>query len=364
MLPRARRSPQRQSVGAPGAPRRVSGMQPVRRRGRPWQIRPLPRRGLCRLLQLLADGWVGLDAGCGAMPRVAIGLGLTVEDACERAVGGLALGERRRLVDADRTSGWRSSSRSPPMCTSPACSASSSDSAAAPSCAAARARSRPRRCRRRRRRASASGSPPAADARARGMLAQRGRSPGSVPAPTRRPKAAPHSTTTTARAGRAGCPPVSCTSRWRSSGESVTPAPRSISSSAAAGSSPPSWSSGSPGASNRLISPSRAPKSRTMPSTSSRLATNTSASAEASSSHCASSTRHRSGRSSAASASRLKTASETRKRSPRPPSARPSAPRRAAACGCGRLSEVPEDGADDLVQGRERELRLGFHPRC
>lgn len=25
---------------------------------------------------------------------------------------------------------------------------------------------------------------------------------------------------------------------------------------------------------------------------------------------------------------------------------------------------VPEDGADGLVQGRERQLRLGFHPRA
>ena len=25
---------------------------------------------------------------------------------------------------------------------------------------------------------------------------------------------------------------------------------------------------------------------------------------------------------------------------------------------------MPEDGADELLQGRERELRLGFHPRA
>ena len=57
---------------------------------------PRPLRGL---LELFTDGRVGLDARRSAMPGAAIGIGLAVEDARERAVDGLPPGERRRLVD-------------------------------------------------------------------------------------------------------------------------------------------------------------------------------------------------------------------------------------------------------------------------
>ena len=62
--------------------------------------KPLRRRARsAACLELLTDGRVGLDARRGAVPGAAIGIGLAVEHARERAVDGLPPGERRRLVD-------------------------------------------------------------------------------------------------------------------------------------------------------------------------------------------------------------------------------------------------------------------------
>ena len=56
-------------------------------------------RTLGRLLELLDDRRVGLDARRSAVPGAPIGVDFAVEHARERAVGGLPPRERRRLID-------------------------------------------------------------------------------------------------------------------------------------------------------------------------------------------------------------------------------------------------------------------------
>jgi hypothetical protein len=90
---------------------------------------------------------------------------------------------------------------------------------------------------------------------------------------------------------------------------------------AAARSSPPSRSSGIPGAVKVRISGSRTPKSIAMPSASRRRATKVIAAAEASSSQWASSITHSSGCSSATAASRLRAPPKAARRSRRRPRA-------------------------------------------
>ena len=99
-----------------------------------------------------------------------------------------------------------------------------------------------------------------------------------------------------------------------------------------------------PGVWNVRRSPSRTANRRTIPSAASRRAVNISASADGTSSHCASSIRHTTGRSSAAAASSESTPAEIRKRSDPSGGPRPSAAANASRCGAGSSSRWPTTG--------------------
>ena len=141
-----------------------------------------------------------------------------------------------------------------------------------------------------------------------------------------------------------GLPRISATirSRTRSSSGPVTTVPSNCC--ASRSSSPPTASSGNP---SKRRSPlgSRTAKISPTDSAPRRRATNASACAEATSSHCASSTMQTRGRSSATSASRLRTASPTRNRSGAPRCRKPNALPSASRCGPGSPSSRSRNGA-------------------
>ena len=141
-----------------------------------------------------------------------------------------------------------------------------------------------------------------------------------------------------------GLPVIPATSRARTSGASGTGAWSSRSDPAASASRPATRISGMPAVENAVGSPSRTATRRAIPSAPRRRARKTSASVEASSSHCPSLTRQSTGRCSASSESRLRTASETRKRLSPDPAASPRATRSACACGGARPSTCARTG--------------------
>ena len=98
-------------------------------------------------------------------------------------------------------------------------------------------------------------------------------------------------------------------------------------------------------------------------SASSRRATNPSTCAEASSSHCRSSTTHSSGCVSATSASSVSAARPTRKRSGAAPAVRPNATSQRLLLRRGQHVEAVEQRPAELVQPRERQLHLGLDAR-
>ena len=140
-----------------------------------------------------------------------------------------------------------------------------------------------------------------------------------------------------------GLPPLAAISRSVTSG--AAPGRWSRSSRAAAGSSPRSCSSGMPSGRNGVAASSRAENTRSTRSAPSRRAQNTSASAVAESSQCASSTTHSTVFSSAAVVSRDNVATATRKGSTGGPSSSPNTTRRARACGPGSPSRSRFNGS-------------------
>ena len=140
-----------------------------------------------------------------------------------------------------------------------------------------------------------------------------------------------------------GLPPLAAISRPVTSG--ATPGRWSRSSRAAAGSSPRSCRSGMPSGRNGVEASSRAENTRSTRSAPSRRAQNTSASAVAESSQCASSTTHSTVFSSAAVVSRDNVATATRKGSTGGPSSSPNTTRRARACGPGSPSRSRFNGS-------------------
>ena len=105
----------------------------------------------------------------------------------------------------------------------------------------------------------------------------------------------------------------------------------------------------------------RAPLPRSPPTRRARRrATRPMTCAEATSSHCASSTRQSTGRSSATADNRLSTARPTRNRSGTSPADDPSAMVRASLCGAGSASIRFGIAATQLMHPRERQFHLGL----
>ena len=233
------------------------------------------------------------------------------------------------------------------------------------------AQSRPRRAPRWRGASSRRRQPPAAAAahRATGDGPGRGRPARSSPVTGRRPgQARP----TGQLVGESACgistrasglPPVLASSWAATSGLTSEPDRSRSSPVLAARSSPASGRLGRSPKSKVRTSVSRAAKSIATRSTSRRLATNSRAAADASSSQWASSTTTSTGCVSAASASRLSAARKTRNRSPAPsPVSMPNAARRAVRLPRREVTGERHQRPEQPLQGGEGEGRLRLDP--
>ena len=357
--PAGARAPRRRPTARPRARGAARGREPA----------PAPRPP-CRVLELAGHLVVVAERGRRPVPRAAIRVLLAVEHVRKRPVDGLPLRERgiaverradERMAELDAPSNAR---------TRPADSAARVRSGSMPTSRPPRRPSRGCRCRRPRRAGAAAAPAPAAGARARDRpldlraLGQRIRQRRATGELLRAQKVRELDQREWIPAGAFDQPVAHLGRKRRRTARRAAPRPprrRAL-----------EPQLGQPSPSNRRTSPSRAAKSITTPSASSRRAANVSASADGRSSHCASSTTH---------SERLLLGGLREKTQYRHADQEavldgiPRQTQRPRERGRLRLREAHDavkDRADKLVQRGERELALGLdparaqhpHPRC